>query len=139
MRLELKILAILFLLAGIYAGVTLLPGRQTDENQRAPEGLVLARGNRALEPLAPKYEGWVRTEKDETDNQLRELRCPHGYQDPGIRSKDEDLIHFGPNTTPLTTPNNFLQKHFCHWCEPSHNTYLNGTFMSLANPNTDTY
>jgi len=111
MRLELKILAILFLLVGIYAGVTLLPGRKTDEREGVPEGLVLARYWE--EPLPPKYQGWVYSGEDENNN--LEYRCPYGYNDPGKDTEVEDLEVFGPEDEKRNITN-FLQKHFCPWC-----------------------
>merc|ERR1711962_1318086 len=117
MRLELKILAILFLLVGIYAGVMLLPESQTDEKERVPEGLVLAdlppTGPSSEEnvwpPLTSTQEKWV---ESGWDGKWKELRCPHGYDDPGREDRMADLADFGADNR----PNNFLQKHFCPWC-----------------------
>merc|ERR1711962_23358 len=94
MRLELKILAIVFLLIGVYVGVTRLRESQID-NKNVPEGLVLA-------PVAHDLKSGLVLNGEGAD---QTNRCPQGKNYPD----DEEWKMYW-------TPSNFLQKHFCSWC-----------------------
>jgi len=115
MRLEIKILAILFLLVGIYLGVTLLPESQTDKKERLPEGLI----HLEYESIESTFYPWVEMGQDRGSD----VRCPHGFLDPGKTSRQDYLEAYspkGPERNQL--PNSFLQKHFCQWCKNRSNS-----------------
>jgi len=131
MRLEIKILAILFLLVGIYVG-KLLPESQTDEKERLPEGLILGGGWGTLEEedQAPDPsiihdqapDPWpVLGKTEDRPGKGREYRCPQGWQNPGRTSKEDDLRAFGSARGQIR-PSNFLQKHYCPWCRNKSNS-----------------
>jgi len=124
MRLEIKILAILFLLVGIYVGVTLLPERQTDEKERLPEGLILTPMEEDdMVPDTSIFYPWV--EMGENLDRSK-YQCPQGWQNPGEtlkeafkrNLKERNLKPFGKRKK----PDNFLQRHFCQWCKNRSNS-----------------
>jgi len=158
MRLNLKILSVLFLLVGTYIGVTLL-----GNNDPVDKTKELVFGSDVDKPLSSLnlrayyqehdefiYYGtdknWLDRHNMSSREDLEESTfiCPHGADKLHHMNRVDDTATFGYRRY-QKTPWTFLQKHYCSWCDHLHDTenYLNALEFtkrrSGLHPDTDTF